>query len=172
MSLKSIVAFIFFTLLSVYFSFLNPHEVEIHFAQNHSLSVPMVVLFLGSVLLGILIAGLLHGAKSIKLFFSNLKVTGLSKRQNKTDLKIEVLFNKAENILAAGHVLKAIPVYEKTLDLSPNHIGALIRLGNTLRKESNPSRALGLHKRAEEVAPNNLDVPPYNFLNDTTIKIG
>ena len=168
-SLKSIVAFIFFTLLSVYFSFLNPHEVEIHFAQNHSLSIPMVVLFLGSVLLGILIAGLLHGAKSIKLFFSNLRVTGLSKRQNKTDLKIKVLFNKAENLLAAGHVLKAIPVYEKILDLSPNHIGALIRLGNTLRKESNLSRALDLHLRAEEVAPNNLDVL-YSLADDYCAK--
>ena len=169
MSLKSIIAFIFFTLLSVYFSFLNPHEVEIHFAQNQSLSIPMVVLFLGSVLLGVLIAGLLHGAKSIKLFFYNLRVTGLSRRQNKTDLKIETLFNKAENLLAAGHTLKAIPVYEKTLDRSPNHIGALIRLGNTLRKESNPSRALDLHLRAEEVVPNNLDVL-YSLADDYCAK--
>jgi lipopolysaccharide biosynthesis regulator YciM/uncharacterized integral membrane protein len=168
-SLKSIIAFIFFTLLSVYFSFLNPHEVEIHFAQNHTLSIPMVVLFLGSVLLGFLIAGLLHGAKSIKLFFSNLKVSGLSKRQDKTNLKIEVLFNKAENFLAAGHVLKAIPVYEKTLGLSPNHIGALIRLGNILRKKSNPSRALDLHLRALEVAPNNLDVL-YSLADDYCAK--
>jgi lipopolysaccharide biosynthesis regulator YciM len=129
----------------------------------------MVVLFLGSVLLGVLIAGLLHGAKSIKLFFYNLRVTGLSRRQNKTDLKIETLFNKAENLLAAGHTLKAIPVYEKTLDRSPNHIGALIRLGNTLRKESNPSRALDLHLRAEEVVPNNLDVL-YSLADDYCAK--
>ena len=81
MSFKSIITFLFFTLLSVYFSFLNPHEVGIHFAQGWSLQLPMVVLFLGSVLLGVLIAGFLQGTLSLKKFFVNLKKAGRVKRQ-------------------------------------------------------------------------------------------
>ena len=140
MPLKSIITFLFFTLLSVYFSFLNPHEVEIHFSQAHSLRLPMVVLFLGSILLGVLIADLLYGALSLKTFFSNSKVAGRHKRQDSTNRRIGILFEEAENFVACGYISKAIPIYEKILDLSPNHVGVLTRLGNTLREEGRHTR--------------------------------
>jgi len=76
-SFKSIITFLFFALLSVYFSFLNPHEVDIHFAQGWSLQLPMIVLFLSSVLLGVLIAGFLQGTLSLKKFFINLNLQAL-----------------------------------------------------------------------------------------------
>ena len=169
MPLKSIITFLFFTLLSVYFSFLNPHEVEIHFSQAHSLRLPMVVLFLGSILLGVLIADLLYRALSLKTFFSNSKVAGRHKRQDSTNRRIGMLFEEAENFVACGYISKAIPIYEKILDLSPNHVGVLTRLGNTLREEGNPTRALELHLKAAQVAPKNLDVL-YSLADDYLAK--
>ena len=169
MTFKSIIAFLFFTLLSVYFSFLNPHEVEIHFAQAHSLRLPMVVLFLGSVLLGLLIAGLLHGTLSLKKFLSNLKLAGRNKLQNKTNRRVGTLFEEAENLVAGGCVPKAIPVYERILDLSPNHVTVLTRLGNRLREEGDPDRALQLHLKAVQNAPNNLDAL-YSLADDYSLK--
>ena len=169
MTLKSIIAFLFFTLLSVYFSFLNPHEVEIHFAQAHSLSLPMVVLFLGSVLLGVLITGFLHGALSLKNFFIDLKVARRNKLQNKTDRRVGILFEEAENLVASGCIPKAISVYERILDLSPNHLTVLTRLGNRLREEGDTDRALELHLKAVQNAPNNLDAL-YSLADDYSMK--
>jgi len=168
-TLKSIISFLFLTLLSVYFAFLNPHEVDIHFTQAYSLHLPMVVLFLGSVFLGVLIAGLLHGTISIKRFFGNLKVTGRNKRQDKTNRRVGILFEEAENLVASGCVPKAIPVYEKILDLSPNHVIGLTRLGNKLREEGNSDRALELHLKAVQVAPENLNAL-YSLADDYSAK--
>ena len=158
MSLKSIITFLFFALLSVYFSFLNPHEVDIHFAQGWSFQLPMIVLFLGSVLLGILVAGFLHGALSLKNFFINLKKSGRAKRQNKSNHRSERLLEEAENYLACGHVSKSVAAYEKILNMSPSHVRVLTQLGNIAREEGNVERALKLHLIAIEIAPENLNV--------------
>ena len=130
----------------------------IHFAQGWSLQLPMVVLFLGSVLLGVLIAGFLHGSLSLKKFFINFKKVGRIKRQNKNNHRSERLLEEAENFLACGYVSKAVAVYEKILNMSPSHVHVLAQLGNIAREEGNVERALKLHLRAVEIAPENLNV--------------
>jgi len=143
--------------------------VEIHFAQAYSLRLPMVVLFLGTLLLGVLIAGLSQGTLSVKNFFVNLKVVGRNKLQNKVNHRIEVLLEEAENFLVGGCDAKAILVYEKILELSPNHVAVLIRLGNRLREEGDPDRALKLHLKAVQNAPNNLGAL-YSLADDYSVK--
>ena len=158
MSLKSIIIFLFFTLLSVYFSFLNPHEVEVHFSQDRSLQLPMVVLFLGSVLLGILIAGFLHGTLSLKVFFRNFKTIGRIKRENKTNLQSETLLEEAENLMACGYISKAVSKYRKILKILPNEVNVLVRLGNILREQGNLDQALEVHLKAVKIAPEKFNV--------------
>lgn len=143
--------------------------MEIHFAQAHSLRLPIVVLFLGSILLGILLAGLLHGTQSLKSFLSDLKVAGRKKLQNKTNRRVGMLFEEAENLVTGGCISKAIPIYEKILNLSPNHVAVLIRLGNRLREEGDPDRALELHLKAVQIASNNLDAL-YSLADDYSVK--
>ena len=132
--------------------------MDIHFAQGWSFQLPMIVLFLGSVLLGILVAGFLHGALSLKNFFINLKKSGRAKRQNKSNHRSERLLEEAENYLACGHVSKSVAAYEKILNTSPSHVRVLTQLGNIAREEGNVERALKLHLIAIEIAPENLNV--------------
>ena len=132
--------------------------MDIHFAQSWSFQLPMIVLFLGSVLLGILIAGFLHGALSLKNFFINLKKSGRAKRQNKNNHRSERLLEEAENYLACGHVSKSVAAYEKILNMSPSHVRVLAQLGNIAREEGNVEHALKLHLKATEIAPENLNV--------------
>ena len=132
--------------------------MDIHFAQGWSFQLPMIVLFLGSVLLGILVAGFLHGALSLKNFFINLKKSGRAKRQNKNNHRSERLLEEAENYLACGHVSKSVAAYEKILNMSPSHVRVLTQLGNIAREEGNVERALKLHLIATEIAPENLNV--------------
>ena len=77
------------------------------------LQLPMVVLFLGSILLGVLIAGFLHGTLSLRKFFGDLKVVGRIKRQKKTDRRSEELLEEAEHFLACGYISKVVSTYEK-----------------------------------------------------------
>jgi lipopolysaccharide biosynthesis regulator YciM len=156
-SLKLIISFLFFTLVSVYFSFLNPHEASIHFAQDRALQLPIIVLILGSVLIGFLIAGFLHGTLSLKFFLRNLVTTGRIKQQNKTNRRSQALLEEVENFLACGCVSKAISAYEKILNTLPNDVIVLTRLGSLLKEEGNVERALDLHLRAVGIAPENLN---------------
>ena len=169
MSFKSIVTFLFFTLLSVYFSFLNPHEVNIHFAQGWSFQLPMIVLFLGSILLGVLIAGFLHGTLSLKNFFINLKKAGRVKRQDKNNNRSERLLEEAENFLECGYVSKAVAAYEKILNMSPSCVRVLVQLGNIARDEGDVEDALKFHLRAVEIEPENLNVL-YSLAEDYRVK--
>ena len=132
--------------------------MDIHFAQGWSLQLPMIALFLGSVLLGVMIVGFLHGTLSLKKFFINLKKSGRVKRQNKNKHRSERLLEEAENFLACGYASKAVVAYEKILNMSPNHVHVLAQLGNIAREEGNVERALKLHLRAVEIAPENLNV--------------
>ena len=143
--------------------------MDIHFSQDQSLQIPMVILFLGSVLLGILVAGFLHGTLSLRKFFSNLKTVGRIKRQNKTNRRSETLLEEADHFLACGYVSKAVSAYEKILNISPNHVSVLVRLGNILREQGDIERALELHLRAVEIVPENLDVL-YGLADDYSVR--
>ena len=144
--------------------------MDIHFSQDQSLQLPMVILFLGSILLGILVAGFLHGTLSLRKFFSNLKTVGRIKRQNKTNHRSETLLEEADHFLACGYVSKVVSTYEKILNISPNHVNVLVRLGNILREQGDAERALEFHLRAVEIAPENLDVL-YGLADDYSVRV-
>ena len=144
--------------------------MDVHFSQDQSLQIPMVILFLGSVLLGILVAGFLHGTLSLRKFFSNLKTVGRIKRQNKTNRRSETLLEEADHFLACGYVSKGVSAYEKILNIAPNHVSVLVRLGNILREQGDIERALELHLRAVEIAPENLDVL-YGLADDYSVRV-
>lgn len=144
--------------------------MDVHFSQDQSLQIPMVILFLGSVLLGVLVAGFLRGTLSLRKFFSNLKTVGRIKRQNKTNRRSETLLEEADHFLACGYVSKVVSAYEKILNISPNHVNVLVRLGNILREQGDIERALELHLRAVEIAPENLDVL-YGLADDYSVRV-
>ena len=144
--------------------------MDIHFSQDQSLQLPMIILFLGSILLGILVAGFLHGTLSLRKFFSNLKTVGRIKRQNKTNHRSETLLEEADHFLACGYVSKVVSTYEKILNISPNHVNVLVRLGNILREQGDAERALEFHLRAVEIAPENLDVL-YGLADDYSVRV-
>ena len=140
-----------------------------HFAQDQVLQLPMIVLVLGSVLSGFLIAGFLHGTLSLKFFFRNLITASRLKSQNKTNRRSETLLEVAENFLACGHISKAISAYEKFLNTFPNDVNILIRLATILREEGDIARALELDLRAVRISPDNLNVL-YGLADDYCVK--
>lgn len=156
MSLKIIITFVILTLLSVYAAFLNHHPVEINLTQTTSIHPPMVIVILGSVLLGIL-AGIIYGwtqdvAETWKRFREGVK----RNQQKEQAHELESLYERGENAYAAGSLDKALPIFEQILQKYPNHDGALYYKGAILNQKGERGRALEIHQQAVQAAPDNV----------------
>jgi lipopolysaccharide assembly protein B len=157
-TLKNIIFLIIFTLLSVYIAFLNPHEVEVYLTQAFSLHMPMVILLLGFILVGVIVAIVLNWVLKVKSSWGNLKSYFREKQNQKRGQWCASHFEKAENALAGGNLEKAKALFNKVLEEFPNHVGALDGAGKIERLQGHTDRALELHLKATQIDPGNLKV--------------
>ena len=103
MSLRLIIAFAFVTLLTLYFTFLNPGDIEIHLTQNTSFPLPIPVFLLISVLIGILLTSIFTSYSQIKSGFKHFMETRALENKTRQQQKWEKLYQKAENVTARKH---------------------------------------------------------------------
>jgi lipopolysaccharide biosynthesis regulator YciM len=150
-----IIAFAFFTLLSLYFTFLNPGDIEIHLTQNTSFPLPIPVFLLISVLIGILLTSIFTSYSQIKSGFKHFMETRALENKARQQQKWENLYQKAENALKGGHSDKALSLFKKILNGNPKHIPSLIEAGNLYRAMDKPVQALEMHQTAIEADPEN-----------------
>lgn len=148
MSLRLIITFAFFTLLTLYFTFLNPGDIEIHLTQNNSVPLPIPVFLLVAVLIGILLTSLFTGYSQIKNAFKRFLKTRSLENKTRRRKQWERLYQKAENALKGGHSDKALSLFKKILDGNPKHIASLIQSGNLYRKMGKAVQALEAHQKA------------------------
>ena len=148
MSLRLIITFAFFALLTLYFTFLNPGEIEIHLTRNTTFSVPVPVFLLIAVLIGILLTTLFTGYRQIKSAFKHFLETRSLENQNQRLEQWEKLHQNAENALKGGHADKALSLFKKILNKNPEHIASLIQVGNLYREKGDHLKALEAHQKA------------------------
>ena len=156
MSLKQIIVFLVFALLSIYTAFLNPHDSVVHITQNQSLKLPTVLLLLGSILIGVIVTVFLFWTFNFKKALARWKVGFKNNRIEKRSRKVEVLFKKGENLFICGKMDKAQTLIEKVLDMSPEHVGALNLMGRTLDASDKYDQAEIFHKKALVLEPQNI----------------
>jgi lipopolysaccharide biosynthesis regulator YciM len=147
-SFRLIIAFAFFTLLTLYFTFLNPGDIEIHLTQNTSFPIPIPVFLLLSVLIGILLTSLFTGYSQIKNAFKRFLITRSWKNKTRQQKQWEKWYQKAENALKGGHQDRALSLFNKILNGNPDHIASLIQLGNLYRKMGKTTQAIEAHQKA------------------------
>ncbi|CCQ90204.1 conserved hypothetical protein, contains TPR repeats [Nitrospina gracilis 3/211] len=158
MTLKLISTLIVFVLLIVYFTFLNPSDVEVYFTQHFSLKMPIVVFMLGSILVGVVCTALATGLQQFRNSLRQYGRQRVVRKQEKLHRKWEELFQKAINEITSGQRAKGIALLEKILNQAPEHFEALAHLGDQLREEGDPERAVTMHQRAIKLDPDNLPV--------------
>lgn len=156
MSLKQIIVFLIFALLSIYTAFLNPHDSVIHITQNQSLKLPTVLLLLGSILIGVIVTVFMFWSFNFKSALARWKISFKNNRIAKKNSKIETLFKKGENLFICGKIDKAKSIIEKLLDTSPEHVEALNLMGRILSSAGKPEQAEVLHKKALTLEPQNI----------------
>lgn len=155
MSLRLIIAFVFFTFLTIYFTLLNPGDIEVRLTQNTSFPLPATVFLLISILIGVLLASIVTGYSQIKNAFQQFLKTRSLENKTRRRKQWEKLYQKAENALKGGHGDKALSLFNKILDGNPTHIPSLIQLGNLYRKMGKAVQALEAHQKAINADPDN-----------------
>ncbi len=155
MSLRLIISFVFFTFLSIYFTFLNPGDIEIHLTQNTAFPLPVSVFLLISILIGILLTSLFTGYSQIKNAFKRFLKTRSLENKTRRHKQWEKLYQKAENSLKGGHRDRALSLFNKILNGNPKHIASLIQLGNLYREMGKTAQALEAHQKAVDADRNN-----------------
>jgi len=154
-SLRFIITFICFALLTIYFTLLNPGDVEINLTQNTSFPLPAVVFLLISVLIGILLTTIFTGYSQIINGFKHFLETRSLESETRHLKQWEKLFQQAENALKGGHGDKALSLFNKILKGNPKHIASLIQLGNVYREMGKTVQALEAHQKAVDADRDN-----------------
>ena len=148
MSLRLIITFILLILLTVYFTFLNPGDIEVRLTQDRMVQVPVVVFLLISVLMGALLTSVFAGFKQIRESFKSFLKTRSRENQTRRQKRWEKLYQKAESALEGGHREKGLSLFKKILDDNPSHIPSLIQLGNVYRQTGKTGEAVEAHQKA------------------------
>lgn len=156
MSLKLVLGFVFFGILSVYIAFLNPQDITLQLTQSYSLHLPIVVLLLGSIVIGVMISGLAEGLRLLRGLPAIMRRKYLNRRRENLRRKCEKLYETAENALIGGHTQKAYTLFEKILSLHSDHIPSLNQLGDIMRREGKRHQAVEVHATAVRLAPHKL----------------
>lgn len=156
MSLKQIIVFLVFALLSIYTAFLNPHDSVVHITQNQSLKLPTVLLLLGSILIGVVVTVFLFWTFNFKNSLTRWKTGFKNNRVEKRNRQIETLFKKGERFFICGKTGKAQNLIEKVLDTSPEHVDALNLMGRILSTTGKPEQAEIFQKKALALEPRNI----------------
>ena len=156
MSLKQIIVFFIFALLSIYTAFLNPHDSLIHITQHQSLKLPTVLLLLGSILIGVIVTVFLFWTFNFKSALARWKISFKNNHIAKKNNKVKAQFKKGENLFICGKTDKAKSIIEKLLDTSPDHVGALNLMGRILSSAGKPDQAEDFHKKVLTLEPQNI----------------
>jgi lipopolysaccharide assembly protein B len=155
-SLKQIIIFLVFALLSIYTAFLNPHDSVVHITQSQSLKLPTVILLLGSILIGVIVTVCLFWTFNFKNALTRWKIGFKNNRVEKRNLQAESLFKKGERLFICGKTDKAQALIEKVLDTSPEHIGALDLMGRILDAAKKSDQAETYYMKALALEPQNI----------------
>ncbi len=148
MSLRFILSLTGLILLAVYFAFLNPNEIQVHFTRNLMVEIPLVVFLMGSLLLGVLISAAFQSLLEIQASWSHFRENQKIKKQESRFNKWDKWQRKAESAIASGRLAKGLALYEKILADNPNHSAALFQLGNHKRAQGEFDTAIEYHQKA------------------------
>ncbi|MBI5182627.1 MAG: tetratricopeptide repeat protein [Nitrospirae bacterium] len=124
------------------------------FSKEASYDLRIATLILLSLSTGALIVIILAFIKDARDIFVGWRVN----RQQKREAKIQEDYNKAIRALLSKKNQQAVPYFQKVLFRNPNHIDALLHLGDIYRLEKNYTEAVHYHQRAKNAAEANIEV--------------
>jgi len=133
---------------------INNHEVttiKVPFGSVYE--IPKISLMLLSSAVGFLITLFVFVIRDTKKFIDNWQY----QRKQKQDIKVQELYSKALNALLAHNEEAAKAALEEILVEAPEHIDALLRLGDIYSAEDDYQQASAYYQRAKNIDPKKLE---------------
>ena len=133
---------------------INNHEVTtIKFPLGSVYEIPKISLMLLSSAIGFLITLFVFVIRDTKKFIDNWQY----QRKQKQDIKVQELYSKALNALLAHNEEAAKAALEEILVEDPEHIDALLRLGDIYSAEDDYPKAGAYYQKAKNINPKKLE---------------
>ncbi|HUK56369.1 MAG TPA: tetratricopeptide repeat protein [Nitrospiria bacterium] len=148
------LGFVILTACVAWLAYFNPGHTTLRLSPELFLDVPTVALVLMSMALGGLLAIVAAGFAEIKHLFRGWRQA----RTKQRDERIHELLQLAVNAKISKRFEDAVGLFQKILLLNPNHVPALLRLGNLYRAQGNATEAIRLHRKARNLEENNMEI--------------
>jgi tetratricopeptide (TPR) repeat protein len=155
MSKLSVFIFVLFLAALALFAINNQEAaiVKIPFGQVYE--TPTIALILLSIAIGALAMLLVFVVRDTKRYVDNLQY---QKRQKK-EAKVQELYSKALNYIFAHHdQAEAKELLTEVLKEDPEHLSALLQLGDIALSEDDFQKARAYYQRARDLNPRNIEV--------------
>ena len=140
-----------FVLLIVEF---NQETITVNLSPSKSVELATSSFFLISLLAGASLVFLLYLTRDIRRFLRSIGVQQEQKRR----AKVQELYTKGLNALLAKRNPDALIYFQRVLNVDPNHVDTLLRMGITQLREKNAQEAIRLHLKAWNLDRHNQEV--------------
>ena len=151
----SILIFVLFVFGLSMFAVVNTEVTTIKtpwpFAEVYE--IPKFALMLFSIVLGSFVMLIIFAIRDTKKFIDNWQY----QKQQKQDIKVQGLYSKAVNAILAHNEDAARGALEDILAEEPDHVDALLRLGDTYAAEEDFQKASTYYQKAKMINPENLE---------------
>ena len=147
------IIFLLFLLGISAFGYFNQEVVTIKIPAGESYEVSKFILVLFSIAVGVFITLIFFAIRDTKKFIDNWQF----QKKQKQDIKVQGLYSKAVNAILAHNGEAARDALEGILAEEPDHVDALLRLGDIYASEEDYQKASTYYQKARMINPRNLE---------------
>lgn len=143
-----------FLIVLGYFATLNKDSITLSVSPRVTYEMPKVALILLASAAGAAVMLIVFFIRDTKRFMHNRQYY----RKQKKETKVQELYSRAFNAILADNKEEAKSALEGILKEDPEHLDALLRLGDLSADNETYQTALDYYKRANEIQPQNIEV--------------
>lgn len=133
---------------------INQGSITVNLTPTKSREITIASFFLLSLASGAGLVFLIYFMRDVRRFLRGLKV----QREQRKRSKIQELYTKGLNALLANRGPEAITFFQRVLNLDPNHVDTLLRMGITQLRQKNVQEAIRFHLKAWNLDSDNQEV--------------
>jgi lipopolysaccharide biosynthesis regulator YciM len=143
-----------FAAIVILLAIFNQGSVDVTVWTDTMYSVPIIALIFISSLFGLLSMGIYVAIRDTRRYLESWQI----QRQQKKEKKMHELYSKGLDAFHASRFDEATDLFTNVIEDEPNHMDALIRLGDILLSKDDVIGAKDFYLRAREVKPRNIEV--------------
>ena len=146
--------FIIFAFCFLYFSRINPGDITVFLTGDFSITSPIPIILIGTILIGLLLGNGVHIFSLIAHSLTHWR----KERKDKKNQEVGSIYREGVGRLLSGDTKKAHTLLQKALDKDPVRIEAYIALASVHLQEGSMEECVNLLLKAKGIAPRSLEV--------------